>query len=51
MGVKAFVELCETLAVAYGAHFKPTALLEDMAAKGETFYGRFDPYAKDKEAA
>lgn len=51
MGVKAFVELCETLTVAYGAHFKPTALLEDMAAKGETFYGRFDPYAKDKEAA
>ncbi len=51
MGVKAFVALCETLAAAYGAHFKPTALLEDMAAKGETFYGRFDPYAKEKEAA
>ncbi|MQB44220.1 FAD-dependent oxidoreductase [Rhizobium sp. ICMP 5592] len=44
MGVKAFVSLCETLAKTYGAHFAPTALLKDMAAKGETFYGRFDPY-------
>ncbi|MDL2404915.1 3-hydroxyacyl-CoA dehydrogenase NAD-binding domain-containing protein [Rhizobium calliandrae] len=44
MGVKAFVGLCETLAEAYGQHFNPTALLRDMAAKGETFYGRFDPY-------
>ncbi|MBZ9789114.1 enoyl-CoA hydratase/isomerase family protein [Rhizobium sp. 3T7] len=51
MGVKAFVELCEKLAATYGAHFKPTTLLKDMAAKGETFYGRFDPYAKEKEAA
>jgi 3-hydroxyacyl-CoA dehydrogenase/enoyl-CoA hydratase/3-hydroxybutyryl-CoA epimerase len=44
MSVKAFVNLCETLATAYGPHFNPTALLKDMAAKGETFYGRFDPY-------
>ncbi|HEX8046864.1 3-hydroxyacyl-CoA dehydrogenase NAD-binding domain-containing protein [Rhizobium sp.] len=44
MGVKVFVSLCETLAKTYGAHFAPTALLKDMAAKGETFYGRFDPY-------
>ncbi|WFU09452.1 3-hydroxyacyl-CoA dehydrogenase NAD-binding domain-containing protein [Rhizobium sp. CB3090] len=44
MGVKAFVDLCETLAKTYGRQFKPTALLKDMAAKGETFYGRFDPY-------
>jgi 3-hydroxyacyl-CoA dehydrogenase/enoyl-CoA hydratase/3-hydroxybutyryl-CoA epimerase len=51
MGVKAFVALCETLAASYGAHFKPTALLKDMAAKGETFYGRFDPYAGAKAAA
>ncbi|WP_160006693.1 FAD-dependent oxidoreductase [Rhizobium sp. 18055] len=51
MGVKAFVVLCETLATTYGAHFKPTALLNDMAAKGETFYGRFDPYAGAKVAA
>ncbi|MFB2608094.1 3-hydroxyacyl-CoA dehydrogenase, partial [Rhizobium phaseoli] len=51
MGVKAFVELAERLAGAYGDHFKPTPLLKDMAARGETFYGRFDPYAKMGAAA
>lgn len=51
MGVKPFVELAEKLASAYGDHFRPTPLLKDMAAKGETFYGRFDPYpAADKAA-
>jgi len=51
MGVKAFVDLAEKLASAYGDHFRPTPLLKDMAAKGETFYGRFDPYpAADKAA-
>jgi 3-hydroxyacyl-CoA dehydrogenase/enoyl-CoA hydratase/3-hydroxybutyryl-CoA epimerase len=49
MGVKAFVAMCEKLAV-YGPHFKPTPLLLDMAAKGETFYGRFDPYRTEKAA-
>jgi 3-hydroxyacyl-CoA dehydrogenase/enoyl-CoA hydratase/3-hydroxybutyryl-CoA epimerase len=51
MGVKTFVALCETLAASYGAHFKPTPLLQQMAARGETFYGRFDPYAGAKAAA
>lgn len=51
MGVKNFVALCEKLAASYGPHFKSTPLLKDMAAKGETFYGRFDPYAKVGEAA
>jgi 3-hydroxyacyl-CoA dehydrogenase/enoyl-CoA hydratase/3-hydroxybutyryl-CoA epimerase len=51
MGVKAFVALAERLAAAYGEHFRPTALLREMAAKGETFYGRFDPYGKVGEAA
>ncbi|WJR68185.1 3-hydroxyacyl-CoA dehydrogenase NAD-binding domain-containing protein [Neorhizobium sp. CSC1952] len=51
MGVKNFVALCEKLASAYGDHFKPTELLKDMAAKGETFYGRFDPYGEGKRAA
>ncbi|CZT34099.1 FAD-dependent oxidoreductase [Rhizobium sp. 9140] len=51
MGAKAFVALCETLAATYGDHFAPTPLLKDMAAKGETFYGRFDPYAKVAAAA
>jgi 3-hydroxyacyl-CoA dehydrogenase/enoyl-CoA hydratase/3-hydroxybutyryl-CoA epimerase len=50
MGVKTFVALCEKLAAAYGDHFKPAALLRDMAAKGETFYGRFDPYGEKKAA-
>ncbi|KQQ38269.1 3-hydroxyacyl-CoA dehydrogenase [Rhizobium sp. Leaf306] len=51
MGVKTFVELAEKLAAQYGSHFKPTQLLKDMAANGETFYGRFDPYAKIGQAA
>ncbi|MCB1446883.1 MAG: enoyl-CoA hydratase/isomerase family protein, partial [Rhizobiaceae bacterium] len=50
MGVKNFVALCERLAAKYGDHFAPTPLLRDMAAKGETFYSRFDPY-KEKKAA
>ncbi|MBT9372006.1 3-hydroxyacyl-CoA dehydrogenase NAD-binding domain-containing protein [Rhizobium sp. CSW-27] len=51
MGVKTFVALCETLAAQYGDHFKPTPLLLDMAAKGETFYERFNPYAAVTKAA
>ncbi|MFB2566384.1 3-hydroxyacyl-CoA dehydrogenase NAD-binding domain-containing protein [Rhizobium sp. IMFF44] len=50
MGVKTFVDLCDKLAATYGPHFQPTALLKDMAAKGETFYGRFDPYRVAKAA-
>ena len=41
MGVKNFVALCERLEKKCGARFKPNALLLDLAAKGETFYGRF----------
>ncbi|MFP5076554.1 FAD-dependent oxidoreductase [Rhizobium sp. YIM 134829] len=51
MGSKAFVALCETLARDHGDHFQPTPLLKDMAARGETFYGRFDPYATVEKAA
>ncbi|WP_159946290.1 FAD-dependent oxidoreductase [Rhizobium sp. 18065] len=51
MGVKTFVSLCERLAKDYGAHFNPTPLLVDMAAKGDTFYGRFDPYGQAAKAA
>jgi len=50
MGVKTFVDFCEKLAATYGPHFQPTALLKDMAAKGESFYGRFDPYGAKKAA-
>ena len=51
MGVKTFVEMCEKLAAAYGDHFKPTPLLVEMAANGETFYERFNPYAEEQKAA
>ncbi len=43
MGTKAFVALCRKLEKKYGERFKPPKLLVDMAAKGETFYGRFPP--------
>lgn len=51
MGVKPFVALCEKLAAAYGEHFQPTSLLKDMAAQGDSFYGRFDPYGAAAKAA
>jgi 3-hydroxyacyl-CoA dehydrogenase/enoyl-CoA hydratase/3-hydroxybutyryl-CoA epimerase len=43
MGTKKFVELCHKLEAKYGARFTPPKLLEEMAEKGETFYGRFAP--------
>jgi len=43
MGTKKFVELCHKLEAKYGSRFTPPKLLIDMAAKGETFYGRFPP--------
>ncbi|MGH6779214.1 MAG: 3-hydroxyacyl-CoA dehydrogenase family protein, partial [Bradyrhizobium sp.] len=43
MGTKAFVALCHELQAKYGSRFTPPKLLEDMAAKGDTFYGRFPP--------
>ncbi len=41
MGAKAFVEQADAYAAKYGERFSPPQLLRDMAAKGETFYGRF----------
>jgi len=41
MGMKRFVELAESLAKTHGPRFAPPALLKEMAAKNETFYGRF----------
>jgi 3-hydroxyacyl-CoA dehydrogenase/enoyl-CoA hydratase/3-hydroxybutyryl-CoA epimerase len=49
LGVAQFVAECDALAQKYGERFKPNALLRDMAAKGETFYGRFGK--ADKKAA
>ena len=43
VGVKNFVETCDTLAQKYGERFKPNKLLRDMAEKGDTFYARFAP--------
>jgi 3-hydroxyacyl-CoA dehydrogenase/enoyl-CoA hydratase/3-hydroxybutyryl-CoA epimerase len=43
MGTKLFVDLCQKLEKKYGDRFAPPKLLLDMAAKGETFYGRFPP--------
>ena len=42
-GLKAFVEQADAYAARYGDRFSPPQLLRDMAAKGETFYGRFAP--------
>ncbi|MES2862129.1 MAG: 3-hydroxyacyl-CoA dehydrogenase family protein, partial [Pseudomonadota bacterium] len=41
IGLKAFVEQADLYAAKYGDRFTPPQLLRDMAAKGETFYGRF----------
>ncbi len=41
MGAAKFVARAKELEQQFGARFKPCALLEEMAAKGETFYGRF----------
>jgi 3-hydroxyacyl-CoA dehydrogenase/enoyl-CoA hydratase/3-hydroxybutyryl-CoA epimerase len=53
IGAKKFVRRAKELQKKYGAQFKSPKLLVDMAEKGETFYQRFDPYAKApvKEAA
>jgi len=53
MGAAAFVALSKKLQKKYGPQFKPPRLLLDMAAKGETFYERFDPYGSvpSKKAA
>ncbi len=41
MGTKAFVTLCDALTAKCGPRFAPPPLLREMAARGETFYGRF----------
>ena len=40
VGLERFVERARELASKYGEHFEPIDMLVDMAAKGETFYGR-----------
>jgi 3-hydroxyacyl-CoA dehydrogenase/enoyl-CoA hydratase/3-hydroxybutyryl-CoA epimerase len=43
MGTGKFVELCKRLEKKYGPRFAPCKLLLDMAASGDSFYGRFAP--------
>jgi 3-hydroxyacyl-CoA dehydrogenase/enoyl-CoA hydratase/3-hydroxybutyryl-CoA epimerase len=40
-GLPQFVATCDRLASQYGPRFEVPQLLRDMAAKGESFYGRF----------
>ena len=41
IGLKTFVAQADDYAARYGDRFKVPQLLRDMAAKGETFYGKF----------
>jgi 3-hydroxyacyl-CoA dehydrogenase/enoyl-CoA hydratase/3-hydroxybutyryl-CoA epimerase len=41
LGAARAVEICDGLTAQFGARFSAPALLREMAAKGETFYGRF----------
>jgi len=50
MGTKKFADLCAGLAKRYGPRFAPSALILDMAKKGESFYTRFAPARKEKAA-
>ena len=51
MGATKFVVLAKRLRKKFGDQFKAPKLLIDMADKGETFYQRFDPYAKSEKQA
>jgi 3-hydroxyacyl-CoA dehydrogenase/enoyl-CoA hydratase/3-hydroxybutyryl-CoA epimerase len=46
IGAPRAVEICDALTATHGPRFSAPALLRDMAAKGETFYGRFGATAK-----
>ncbi|MGP9805230.1 3-hydroxyacyl-CoA dehydrogenase NAD-binding domain-containing protein [Paracoccus sp. NSM] len=41
LGAERAVAICDRLAGAHGDRFKAPALLREMAAKGDSFYGRF----------
>ena len=43
LGAGRAVEICDGLAARHGARFEAPALLREMAARGESFYGRFQP--------
>ncbi len=46
LGAPYAAERANELAAAFGPRFKAPALLEEMAEKGQTFYGRFTPKAR-----
>jgi 3-hydroxyacyl-CoA dehydrogenase / enoyl-CoA hydratase / 3-hydroxybutyryl-CoA epimerase len=46
IGAARAVEICDDLTARHGARFAAPALLRDMAAKGQTFYGRFGGQAQ-----
>ena len=46
LGAEKAVAICDKLEKAHGARFAAPKLLKDVAAKGQTFYGRFGTSAK-----
>ena len=46
LGAPRAVEIADALAARHGDRFAPPALLREMAAKAQTFYGRFDRSAR-----
>ncbi|MCF1710443.1 3-hydroxyacyl-CoA dehydrogenase NAD-binding domain-containing protein [Tabrizicola sp. J26] len=46
IGAARAVEICDALTARHGDRFAAPELLREMAAKGESFYGRFAPAAK-----
>jgi len=46
LGAEYAAARCDELEATYGERFKCPDLLREMAAKGQTFYGRFNPEAK-----
>jgi 3-hydroxyacyl-CoA dehydrogenase / enoyl-CoA hydratase / 3-hydroxybutyryl-CoA epimerase len=46
IGTPYAAERCDQLAAKYGDRFSCPALLREMAEKGQTFYGRFNPESK-----
>ncbi len=50
MGAAAFVKRAKALQKKFGGQYKVNKLLENMAATGDTFYKRFNPYTAKKAA-
>ena len=46
LGTPYAAERCDQLTETYGARFATPDLLREMAAKGQSFYGRFGPQAQ-----